>query len=385
MENNPNNPRDFYQQAVPPSQGASFQQQGANSPQQGGVYYYGVPVPQQRSWFASCFFFLLGMFAVFFFGCLTLLFFMGLIASAVGTAVSSSSTDNLFSPLSEVHVSGNRTAKDKIAILTISGTILGNDEGFIQRQINAVLKDRDVRAVVLRVNSPGGTISGSDYYLEQLKQMKKERDIPLIVSMGATAASGGYYVSMAGDELYAEPTTITGSIGVIFPMLNLAELCEKIGVQFDPITSGPYKSMGSMTRPLTEEERKIFQNIINDSFARFKDVIREGRSEYAQDPEKLDAIATGQIYTANQALENGLIDHIGFLEDACNRAIEMAGLFPNRCRVFKYRAKMSLLDLLMMQDEDVAAQTRLLKMVAQPQPYFIMPGVVPDVMEDRGL
>lgn len=352
-------------------------------PNQGGVYYYGVPVQQPRSWFANCFFFMLGFFAVLFCCFLAFCFVIGVIGAAAGTILSSSETP--FTPLSEIHVSGNRFSDEKVAILTISGTIVGSDEGFIQKQINAVLKDLSVRAVVLRVNSPGGTISGSDYYLEQMKRMKRERDIPIVVSMGATAASGGYYVSMVGDELYAEPTTITGSIGVIFPMFNLSELCEKIGVKSDPIVSGPYKSMGSMTRPLTDEERSIFQSIINDSFVRFKKIIRDSRKEFAETPEKLDEIATGQVYTADQALENGLIDRIGFLDEACDRAIELAGLIPTRCKVFKYKSKFGFADFLSVQDEDVTTQVRLLKSVTQPQAYYIMPGVVPDVVENKGL
>ena len=284
--------------------------------------------------------------------------------------------------LPEKYVSGEKTAADKVAILTISGTILGNEDGFVKKQIDSVTKDKQVKAVVLRIVSPGGTISGSDYYLEQLKKMKSEREIPVVVSMGAMATSGGYYVAMAGDHLFAEQTTITGSIGVIAPMYNLAELCQKIGVSSDPIVSGPMKGMGNITKPMSEEEKKIWQTLIDDSFDHFKAIVREGRANFAANPEELDAIATGQVYTANQALENGLIDEIGFLDDAVEYAIDKAGLNSNNSKVVKYTSRKGLMDVLLEgQAEEAAAQTTIMNMLTNPQPYYLMPGALPDYRE----
>ena len=122
--------------------------------------------------------------------------------------------------LSEKVISGNHHAKSIVAVITIEGMIVSNADGYIARQIRQVKGDDNVKAIVLRVDSPGGTMSGSDYYLHLLKQMKSIRDVPIVVSMGSTAASGGYYVSMVGDEIYAEPSTITGSIGVIASLFD---------------------------------------------------------------------------------------------------------------------------------------------------------------------
>jgi protease IV len=248
----------------------------------------------------------------------------------------------------EKYFSHSRTAANKVAILTIQGVILGSEEGFVKREIDQAIKDKSVKAVVLRVDSPGGTVSGSDYYYHHLAKLAKEREIPIVVSMGSEAASGGYYVSMAvgsnSDSIYAEPTTWTGSIGVIIPHYNLVGLMEHVGVKQDAVTSGPLKGMGAMTKTMTEEERRLFQALVDDGFARFKEVIRQGRPRFQQHPEELDKLATGQIYTADQAKRNGLVDRIGYIEDAVDRAIELAGLDADNVRVVKYQAEFGLFE-----------------------------------------
>lgn len=243
-----------------------------------------------------------------------------------------------------------RSGADKVAILNLEGVIIDGDR-FIGTQIEQAAHDDDVRAIVLRVNSPGGTISGSDYIYHHLKKLAEEKGIPLVVSMGSLAASGGYYVSMAvgptPDTIYAEPTTWTGSIGVIIPHYNLAELMEKIGADEDSIASHRLKGMGSITRPMTEEEKQIFQELVDESFNRFKGIIRSGRPKFAKDPGALDALATGQVYTAEQALKSGLIDRIGFLDDAVERAIELAGLDRGDVTVVEYKPLPTLTSLLL--------------------------------------
>jgi len=169
---------------------------------------------------------------------------------------------------------------------------------------------------------------------------------------------------------------------VIAPMYNLAELCQKIGVSSDPIVSGPMKGMGNITKPMSEEEKKIWQTLIDDSFDHFKAIVREGRANFAANPEELDAIATGQVYTANQALENGLIDEIGFLDDAVEYAIDKAGLNSNNSKVVKYTSRKGLMDVLLEgQAEEAAAQTTIMNMLTNPQPYYLMPGALPDYRE----
>ena len=196
----------------------------------------------------------------------------------------------------EKYFSLNRYGTDKVAILSIEGTILSG-EGFFKQQIDHARKDIEdgnLKAIVLRVNSPGGTISGSDYMLHHLQKLvedSKEAKIPIVVSMGGIAASGGYYVSMCvgdtPDTIFAEPTTWTGSIGVIIPHYNLADLMEKWGIQEDAVASHRLKGMGSLTRKMTPEERKIFQQLVDDGFTRFKDIVKQGRPAFRKDPAAL--------------------------------------------------------------------------------------------------
>jgi protease-4 len=236
--------------------------------------------------------------------------------------------------------SGEATAVDKIAVISIDGVML-DGEGFYKRQIDRVSKDLAVKAVVLRVDSPGGSIAASDYVYYQLRKLTQQRKIPLVVSMGTIAASGGYYVAMAvgdaADTIFAEPSTWTGSIGVIIPHYTFSDLMAKVGVREDSIASEPLKHMGSFARPMTDEERKIFQSLVDEGFTQFKAVIKQGRPKFRKDPTALDRLATGQIYSATQAKNAGLVDRIGFLDDAIQRAAELAHLTPAHVRVVRYR------------------------------------------------
>jgi protease-4 len=198
-----------------------------------------------------------------------------------------------------------KTSRKKVAIISVTGAIL-DGEGFVKHQIDRTRDDPNVKAVVLRVNSPGGTVSGSDYMYHHLCELAKKRKIPIVVSMGGLAASGGYYVSMAcGDTprtIFAEPTTWTGAIGVMIPHYDLSKLLENWGIEQDTIASHRLKTMGSFAKPMTEEERQIFRELVDESFTQFKDVVKEGRPAFKDDSEALDKLATGQIYTAGQAL-----------------------------------------------------------------------------------
>ena len=250
----------------------------------------------------------------------------------------------------ERHFSHNPKAADKIAIISVEGAIL-EGRGFVKRQIDRVRKDESVRAVVLRVDSPGGTVTGSDYIFHHLAELARERKIPIVVSMGSVAASGGYYVAMAvgsrPDTIYAEPTTWTGSIGVMIPHYDASELLKHVGVRQDSLVSGPLKGMGTITRPLTDKEREVLQGLVKESFERFKEIVRSGRPKFQKDPKALDDLATGQVYSAEQAVGNGLVDKIGFLEDAVDRAISMAGLSADYVNVVEYRREFSLVGYLL--------------------------------------
>ncbi len=275
----------------------------------------------------------------------------------------------------EQFVSHERKSGNKIVIISVEGTIL-DGSGFVKRQIDKARKDESVKAVVLRVNSPGGTITGSDYIYHHLCELAKDREIPIVVSMGGIAASGGYYVSMAvgdtPDTIFAEPTTWTGSIGVVIPHYDLSKLLGDWGIEQDSIASHRLKTMGSFAKPMTEEERQIFQTLVDDSFTRFKDIIKAGRPKFKEDAAALERLATGQIFNAPQAEKDGLIDKIGFLEDAVERAIELAKVRGDDVTVVKYKRETSLASLLMGGNSG-AAQIDLAALldIASPRAYYL--------------
>lgn len=281
------------------------------------------------------------------------------------------------SSVQEKYYSGNKNSDDKIAIISITGEI---DEGEDYKNfIDAAKDDKNVKAVVLRVDSPGGTVTGSDYILNRLKQLQKKK--PIVVSMGSLACSGGYYVSMCvGDEkdsIFIEPTGWTGSIGVKITRYNASELAnKKLGVFEEPITSGPNKAMGSPLIPLTEEQRKIYQDLVDDSFIRFKEIIKQGRPRYVKNPKELDDLATGQVYSANQALALGLVNKIGFLDDAIEQACKMAHVNLKSVQVVKYNKDSSLTDLLFSlqqgQKPGVAEGVKeVINKAASPKAYYL--------------
>lgn len=254
----------------------------------------------------------------------------------------------------EKYHSLSKTAEKKIAIVDISGTIM-DTEGFVKKQLDRVRKDDDVVALVLRIDSPGGTVTASDYLYHHVRELAEERKLPLVVSMGSICASGGYYIAMAvGNEenvVFAEPTTWTGSIGVVIPHYDLSGMLASFQVKDDSIASDKYKLMGSPTRELSAaeraEERKLFQDLVDSSFERFKEIVRGGRPKFQQDQAAFAKVTTGQIFTASQALELGLVDQIGFVEVAIQRAAELAKRSPDDLRCIKYQEPTSPLDALL--------------------------------------
>ena len=269
---------------------------------------------------------------------------------------------------------------DKVAVIHVTGTILRGDGGFVKKQIDRVRKDDNVKGIVLRVNSPGGSVSASDYILHHLNKLREEKDIPLVVSMGDIAASGGYYVAMAvgdqEDSIFAEPTTTTGSIGVIVPHYNVSGLMKELDVVDDSVVSHPRKQLLSMTRPENEEHREIIQSYVNQAFQRFKEIVQSGRPEFRENEAALGELATGEIFTAQTAHENGLVDRIGFIEDAVDRVIEMAALDQDSVRVVRYSRRGTLYDALGMANKEATAfdATELLT----PRAYYLwttLPGV----------
>jgi protease-4 len=184
----------------------------------------------------------------------------------------------------------------------------------IAEELRHASKDSDIKAMLLIINSPGGGVTASDVIYETLAAYKKDTGVDVTAVMIDTAASGGYYVAMAADRIYAHPTTITGSIGVIASLPSVEKLADWAGYEQRDITSGPNKAIGSMFRPFTPEQEKILQDMVDDMYARFLEVVAAGRPNIPQ--EKLRMLADGRIYTAKQAKEAGLIDEIGNVDDA---------------------------------------------------------------------
>ncbi len=233
------------------------------------------------------------------------------------------------SPFKEKTISG--TGADKILLLDISGIIsqksergitnLKKESGMVERikeQLNKAEKDKRIKAIILRLNTPGGTVTASDIIYHELMEFKKKHNIKIIAAMMEITASGGYYIAMAADKILAHPTTITGSIGVIALKLNIKGLFEKIGVESETIKSGDKKDSSSPFRPFTREEKQIYQNIIDSLFQGFVRVVQRGRKDLTR--RDILKIADGRIYTAPQALKLKLIDQIGYLDEAINLA-----------------------------------------------------------------
>lgn len=249
-------------------------------------------------------------------------------------------------PLEETTVEGQGRAK--VLIVDVAGAItdepsrrafgLVEDESTVARveaELTAAADDERVKAVVLRVNSPGGGVTASDDIHTQLLRFKRERSIPVIAALGDTAASGGYYIACAADRIVAHPTTVTGSIGVILVSLDLEGLLAKIGVRNETYTAGQHKDLLSPLRAATPEERRIVQGVLDHMHARFIDVVRAGRP--GLDTARLGEITDGRIFDAPTAQRLGLVDDIGSVHDAIELAKRTAGL--TAARVIRYRRR----------------------------------------------
>ena len=238
-------------------------------------------------------------------------------------------------PLEERTVEGKGTSK--ILLLDLSGMLSEDLPSFsigappprvpllarVREELNKAEGDDRVRALVVRINSPGGTITASDILYHELVAFKTRKKVPVIAAIMDVGASGGYYAALAADTIVANPTTITGSIGVVMVTVNAQGLLEKIGVAPLAIKSGPMKDAGSPFRALTEPERAVFQGIIDDFYGRFVALIAQSRR---LPEDRVRAVADGRVYTADQALRLGLVDRVGYLEDVVALARERAGL-----------------------------------------------------------
>lgn len=247
-------------------------------------------------------------------------------------------------PLVEMTVSGE--GRDKILLVDISRLItsapprsfLGPETSpstiaRVREELERVEKDERVRAVVLRINSPGGTVTASDTLYHQLREFAARTRRPIVAHLGDVGTSGAYYVALAADEIVASPTCVTGSIGVILMGVNFSGLMSKLGISNQTLKSGQLKDAGSPLRPMEAEERELLQGILQAMHERFLATLQERRP--GMSGEALRTVRDGRVVLAAQASELGLIDRVGYLDDAIARARALAGL--DRARVVMYR------------------------------------------------
>ncbi len=209
--------------------------------------------------------------------------------------------------------------KDKLALVRVEGPILQSKS--VVEEIKGYVKDKGIKAIVLRVDSPGGGVVASQEIYEEVKKASAVKNV--VVSMGAVAASGGYYISAAANRIVANPGTITGSIGVIMEVPNIKGLLEKLGVKTEVVKSGKHKDLASVFRGIGPEERAILQGVMDDVHEQFIQAVAEGRKMEIDEVKK---ISDGRIFSGRQAQEIGLVDEIGDLDHAVKTAAKLAGI-----------------------------------------------------------
>jgi protease IV len=326
------------------------------------------PVPRKRAtsfWVAIILVVLLAFSVI---GNIVLLF--GLMGSLVTTSFDNTVQKTRYD---EQFLSGDSDASDKILCIPVSGIILRernsgffggiNREDMVDAIINNLKRareDESVKALVLRINSPGGGITECDQIHKEIIRFKQQRpEVPIISVMEDLAASGGYYISAPATRIVAAPTTLTGSIGVIMDLMNIEGLYDKLGLKDVVFKSGDKKDMGSATRSMSDEEKAIFQSLINELYQRFVEVVDEGRGTLNK--EQVLKLADGRVYTGNQALQNGLVDELGDFDDGIAAAKKLANL--TKARVIEYKRRWNLFSLFEAAAQNLNPQARLLDQV----------------------
>jgi len=235
---------------------------------------------------------------------------------------------------------------DKIALIDVDGVLLNQRKGLLTSGDNPVSlfvekldkaqADRNVKAVVLRINSPGGGVTASDIMYERLLRFRREKGVPVIAALEDVAASGGYYVACGADVIVAQPTTVTGSIGVIMQLFSLSGTMKMLRIDARAITSGPHKDMASPFKPLDAADTAILRGIVDEFYGRFLAVVGKSRTKLSA--ERIRALADGRVYTGRQALDNGLVDKLGYVDDAIALAKKACG--ARRVKVVMYHRPM---------------------------------------------
>src|SRR5512135_2132060 len=237
-------------------------------------------------------------------------------------------------PLTEQVIEGS--GRDKILLLDIAGFISTRDSDWlpgggkgpgllarVREELDRARADRGVKAVVLRINSPGGGVTASDMLYHEIRKFRNETGVKVLAHIMDVGTSGAYYAALAADRITAQPTSVTGSIGVIMYRLDATGLMQKIGLQSVEISSGDRKGMGSPFRPLSPEEKALFQNLIDGLQGRFVNTVAAARRLA---PDKVRGLADGRVYTSTEAADAGLIDGVGYLDDVIEQAKKLANL-----------------------------------------------------------
>ena len=249
-----------------------------------------------------------------------------------------------------VEKSGHWLETNRIALVDVSGFI-ASESGFwtllggtsvadVQQKLQLAAADSRVRAIVLRINSPGGEASASDTIYQEVLRFKETTGKPVVAALMGTAASGGYYVALSADRIVASPTTITGSVGVIMDLINMEELYGKLGLESVVIKSGEKKDIGSPTRPMTPEEREILQGLNRALFDQFLAKVRERRP--AMDEQQLKTVSDGRVLSAQEALQLNLVDRVGYLRDAIQTACDLAKIESADVVLYRSDAQLQL-------------------------------------------
>jgi protease IV len=227
---------------------------------------------------------------------------------------------------------------NRVAVVELEGMILDGDA--IVRQLREHEESPSVRAVVVRINSPGGVVAPTQEIVRGVERLRRAGK-PVVASLGSVAASGGYYVATATDRIFASPGTLTGSIGVVMQMANVGGLLKRVGVDYVVIKAGRYKDLGNFSRTMTPEERQILQALLDDVYTQFVTAVAEGRK---LDREAVLRLADGRVYSGRQALALRMVDELGGLEDAVEAAGRLSGIV-GRPKVQYPRRRFSLMDL----------------------------------------
>ena len=267
---------------------------------------------------------------------------------------------------------GPRTVR--IAIVSVDGIIAEQTAREVYQQIKTARRDGTIKGLIIRVNSPGGTLSGSDQIYNEILKYRTEKKKPVVAFMQGVAASGGYYSSVACEKIIAEPTTITGSIGVIMSYLVLQQLLEeKLGIQPIIVKAGEKKNWPSSFQKPTEEQLLYMQErIITPAYERFVKVVVDGRRDMLSE-EEIRQLADGSIYWADQAVEKKLIDKVGYLKDAINEVKAQANI--QKAQVIEYQKPFSLAEILSAEAKtSLQIDRKMLYDLAVPQVLYLWTG-----------